>query len=238
MNGGWTREEDGRVRQPLIYSGALIEWGKKAGKQVIRSTGLSIEVGVGGTWRECTTPYQYTLRLLSFRPLLSRLCPPVWVLQKNAAAYRVGHCRVATTDAICCCCCCYHHHRDSNSWLASSDIDRYFQFLFTVPSVDSCCALVPVFTRPFVRYLTWFFNLVLYCYLVFLPLCSFLLSMGFISRAREKKTKYSNTQANSYMIQSLSLSLSLWLFSLCTEQNTPFVYLFATFMPLQLVTSR
>lgn len=27
----------------------LIEWGKKAGKQVIRSTGLSIEVGVGGT---------------------------------------------------------------------------------------------------------------------------------------------------------------------------------------------
>jgi len=41
-------DERRRVRQPLIY-GVLIEWGKKAGKQVIRSTGLSIEVGVGGT---------------------------------------------------------------------------------------------------------------------------------------------------------------------------------------------
>lgn len=47
---GWTREEDGGgVRQPLIYLGFLLSGGKKAGKQVIRSTGLSIEVGVGGT---------------------------------------------------------------------------------------------------------------------------------------------------------------------------------------------
>jgi len=54
VDGGerWTREEDGgRARQPLIYSGFLLsgEGGEKAGKQVIRSRGLSIEVGVGGT---------------------------------------------------------------------------------------------------------------------------------------------------------------------------------------------
>lgn len=45
------REEDARrIRQPLIYSGFfLLSRGEKAGKQVIRSTGLSIEVEVGGT---------------------------------------------------------------------------------------------------------------------------------------------------------------------------------------------
>lgn len=45
-------DERGRRRgstPTLDLLGVLIEWGKKAGKQVIRSTGLSIEVGVGGT---------------------------------------------------------------------------------------------------------------------------------------------------------------------------------------------
>jgi len=49
--GGWLKGEEGEgwPCQSLIYSGVLIEWGKKAGKQVIQSTGLSIEAGVGGT---------------------------------------------------------------------------------------------------------------------------------------------------------------------------------------------
>lgn len=51
--GGWMREKDREgIYLPLIYSGFLLSGGggrKKAGKQVIRSTGLSIEVGVGGT---------------------------------------------------------------------------------------------------------------------------------------------------------------------------------------------
>lgn len=47
--GRWMREKDrGRVHLPLIYSEFLLR-GKKAGKQVIRSTGLSIVVGVDGT---------------------------------------------------------------------------------------------------------------------------------------------------------------------------------------------
>lgn len=67
----------------LDLLGVLIERGKKAGKQVIRSTGLSIVVGVDGTWHECTTPYHI---------LRSRLCPldlsldyaPCVCVQKNA----------------------------------------------------------------------------------------------------------------------------------------------------------
>lgn len=67
----------------------------------------------------------------------------VCVLQKNAAAtgllllyqhyYRCYYYR------CCCYCCCYHY--DSNSWLASSDIDRYFQLVlcpFSRPLLRTC----------------------------------------------------------------------------------------------------
>lgn len=55
----------------------------------------------------------------------------VCVLQKNAAAtgrYRRWYYYRCYYYRCCCYCCCYHYH-DSNSWLASSDIDRYFQLL-------------------------------------------------------------------------------------------------------------
>lgn len=55
----------------------------------------------------------------------------VCVLQKNAAAtgrYRRWYHYRCYYYRCCCYCCCYHYH-DSNSWLASSDIDRYFQLL-------------------------------------------------------------------------------------------------------------
>lgn len=45
-NGGEKKTEG---TPTLIYSELLLSGEKKAGKQVIRSTGLSIEVGVGGT---------------------------------------------------------------------------------------------------------------------------------------------------------------------------------------------
>lgn len=47
--GGGGERRQGADTSILDLLGILIEWGKKAGKQVIRSTGLSIEVGVGGT---------------------------------------------------------------------------------------------------------------------------------------------------------------------------------------------
>lgn len=44
------REKDEERGIPTLdLLGILIEWGKKAGKQVIRSAGLSIVVEVGGT---------------------------------------------------------------------------------------------------------------------------------------------------------------------------------------------
>jgi len=190
------KKTEGEHANPWFTRGSywVGEGGKKAGKQVIRSRGLSIEVGVGGTWRECTTPYQY--------PSFSSSRPPLFRLYSRVFSRRMRLLPGTTAVLVllpmllrrcyCCCCCCYHHH-DSNSWLASSDIDRYFQFLFYVLSVDSCCAFVPVSTRPFVWYLTWFFNLVLYCYLVFLSVCSFL-PMGLLSR--EKKNEIIEALAN------------------------------------------
>lgn len=68
--GEWIREEDGKGVYPWFTRGSYWVGGwKKTGKQVIRSTRLSIEVGVGGTWREWTTPYQYpSLSSLFSRP--------------------------------------------------------------------------------------------------------------------------------------------------------------------------
>lgn len=141
------------------------------------------------TWMHNAIPIPFAL-ILSVHVYLDFTL--VCVLQKNAAATG-RYCRVGTTttDAITVVVAATTTTIAIRGWQAqtSTDISSFF-YVF---SVNSCCALVPVSTRPFVRYLTWFFNLVFYCYLVFLSVCSFL-PMGLLSR--ERKNEMFEAQAN------------------------------------------
>lgn len=79
----------------------------------------------------------------------------VCVLQKNAAATG-RYCRTGTTTSDAITIVVAATAADTNTTIAirgqqaQTDISSFFYVL----SVDSCCALVPVSTRPFVRYLT------------------------------------------------------------------------------------
>lgn len=151
----------------------------------------------------------------------------VCVLQKNATATG-RYCRIGTTttDAITTAvagyCRCYHHH-DSNSWLASSDIDRYFQLLpcpFSRPLLRTCsrvhetiCTVFNVIFQSRPLLLSRF------------PFRLFVSSHGASLTREEKRNIRSAGESNSYMIGPFSIVL-------CKEQNTSSVYLFASFMPL------
>lgn len=177
------REEDARrIRQPLIYSGFfLLSRGEKAGKQVIRSTGLSIEVEVGGTWRECTTPIPFALiRVLStasissstscvlsgrMRLLLFLPMPLLSLLPLRP---------IATAIAI--------RGQQAQISIFPSASSASLQSLH--------CALVLASAGPFVRHLTWFFNLVPLIVISGFPFVrSFLPPRRNLCPAREEKRK-------------------------------------------------
>lgn len=133
------------------------------------------------------------------RLLLSRLYPRMCSPEEcncYRALYRRWYYYYRCYYYRCCCYCyCYHHH-DSNSWLASSDIDRYFQLLlcpFSRLLLRTCSHVHETICTVF----NVIFQSRLYCYLVFLSVCSFL-PMGLLSR--ERKNEIFEAQANRTLI--------------------------------------
>lgn len=151
------REEDGgRVRQPLIYSGFLLSGGKR------RANRLSETQDCPQKQEQVARDVNAQHHTNTFRshPLDRHYLDftLVCVLQKNAAATGL-HCRTGTTttDAITIAVVVATAVAAPTTIAipgqqvqTSTDISSFFYVL----SVDSCCALVPGSTKPFVRYLT------------------------------------------------------------------------------------
>lgn len=127
----------------------------------------------------------------------------------------------------CCCYRCRYHYHESNSWLASSDIDRYFQLplcpfsrllLRTCSHVhETICTVFNVIFQSRPLLLSRF------------PFRLFVSSHEGSSHARGK-TKNVRSESNSYII---GPSFFLPPFrSLRKEQSMSSVYLFTSFMPL------
>lgn len=125
-------------------------------------------------------------------------------------------------------CCCYRcrcHHHDSNSWLASSDIDRYFQLLL--------CPFSRLLLRTCSRVhetICTVFNVIFQSRPLLLsrfPFRLFVSPHGGYSHARGK-TKCSKRIELLYNWTAFLLSFR----STRKEQNTSSMYLFPSFVPL------
>lgn len=137
--------------------------------------------------------------LISSRPPLSRLysrvCSPEECDCYRALLPHWYHYYRCYYYRCCCYCRCYHH--DSNSWLASSDIDRYFQLLlcpFSRPLLCTCSRVHETICTVF--------NVIFQSRLLLLSrfpfrFCSFL-PMGLLSR--ERKNEIFEVQANRTLI--------------------------------------